>query len=152
FGGRWYVGPGAALGGTLIESLNNQVYGNTIQNCKGAATFSFVEFLSRQDITAGRKAVPRITGNLIHNNTIVGASGTPYSWNGSTFYSSILYHSSSQAPRWKGLHGNKIYSNHGFNRKRTYLIDGVFPHGVTMHRVRSLAQIQTIDGAHVYQN
>jgi hypothetical protein len=138
FGGRWYTGPGAAPGGTLVESVLNQVYGNTIRNCKSAATFSFVEFLSRQDIAAGRTAVPRMTGNLIHNNTIVGASGTPYSWNGSRFYSTIMYHSASKAPEWRGLNGNKVYSDQVANLTHVYLIDGVFPGGVTVHKVESL--------------
>jgi hypothetical protein len=152
FGGRWYTGPGAAPRGTLVESLKNQVYGNTIRNCRGAATFSFVEFLSRQDISAWRRAVPRITGNLIHDNTIVAASGTPYSWNGSTFYSTIMYHSSAEARKWKGLNGNEVYRNRGFNRAHGYLIDGVFPGGVTVHRVESLAQFQASHPAYVYRN
>jgi hypothetical protein len=152
FGGRWYVGPGAAPGGTLVQSVNNQVYGNAIRNSKGAATFSFVEFLSPQDVAAGRRAVPRISGNLIHDNTIVGASGTPYSWNGTRFYSTVLYHSSSRAPRWKSLHGNKIYNNHGFSQTHVYLIDGVFPGGATLHRVESLAQFEASYPGFVYRN
>ena len=152
FGGRWYTGPGAAPGGTLVESLKNQVFGNTIRNCKGAATFSFVEFLSRRDIAAGRRAVPRITGNLIHDNTVVTASGTPYSWNGSKFYTTVMYHSASKAPRWRGVNGNKLYDNHGFNPTHVYLIDGVFRGGVTVHKVESLAEFEASYAASVYRN
>ncbi len=152
FGGRWYTGPGAAPGGTLVEALDNEVYGNTIRDCRSAATFSFVVFLSPQDLAAGRRTVPKITGNLIHDNTIVGASGTPYSWDGSRFYSTIIYHSSSEAPKWKGLHGNKVYDNRGFSRTHGYLIDGVFPRGVTVHKVESLAQFQSALPAFAFRN
>jgi hypothetical protein len=150
--GAWWYTDANHPNGVLVGSNNNQIYGNTIRNCRGAATFSFVEFLSKQDIRAGRRAVPRITGNLIHDNTIVGASGTPHSWNGSRFYSTVMYHSASAAPRWGGLHGNKVYNNHGFNLTHVYLIDGVFRGGATVHKVESLAQFEASNRGSAYQN
>src|SRR5207248_285597 len=96
--------------GVLVESKNNQVYGNTISSNKGAAGLSFIEFLGAADIQAGRTHVPALIGNQIHNNTFTGNMGTKYSWNGLTFYSTFIYHAETRAPRWVGYNGNKVYA------------------------------------------
>jgi hypothetical protein len=151
-GGRWYVDSNHP-NGVLVESLNNQIYGNTIQNSKAAAVFSFIEFLSSADISAGRTAVPRISGNLIHHNTLAGNAGTPYSWNKSPFFSTVIYHSATQAPQWVGLNGNKMDENTGFDATNAYLVDGAFKgSGASVHSVKTLAQFEALDPNHVYGN
>ena len=141
-GSRWYTGVGAPAGGTLIESLNNRIYGNTFVGNHGAASVSFIEFLSSADISAGRTTVPALTRNRVYRNTFTGNSGTQYSWNGSTFYSTFIYHSATEAPPWVGENGNQVVSNR-FDSANANLIDVTYG-ATTIHKVQTLAQFEAL--------
>lgn len=149
FGGRWYYGAGAAPGGTLVESLNDQVYGNTITGCKGAAVFSFQE-----NYTSGTdKSIPRITGNLIHDNTLAG-NGTsgPYSWDKSQNFETVMVRSFKGATPWAGLNGNEVYDNTGFSLTHAYRYSYVNAANVTTTLVKTLPQFEASDPVHIYGN
>jgi hypothetical protein len=152
-GARWYSDPLHPF--VLVQSLDNQIYGNQIVGNKGAAAISFVVFLTPADVSAGRQ-VPNLTGNDIHDNVIGGSglnanSGTPYSQFPNA-YTTFLYHSATVAPLWSGLNGNMIHANEIDAATNAHLIDGVFQGGVNVHSVKSLAQFQALDPSHVYGN
>jgi hypothetical protein len=147
-GARWYYGQGAPLGGAKVESKNNQIYGNTISNCKSAATFSF-----EQNYTRGMDAsVPDRTGNLIHDNTIINPRSTIYSWDGSLHYETVIFREFKGAPIWVGLNGNQFYSNVGVGSTNAYRRSYVNATGATTTQVYTFAQFEALDPIHIYGN
>lgn len=147
-GARWYYGQGAPIGGALVESTNNQIYGNTISNCKGAATFSF-----EQNYTPGTDdSEPQITGNLIHDNTIVNAQPSIYSWDGSSHYETVIFRSFKGATLWTGLDGSQVYDNVGFSSTNAYRYSYVNAANATTTKVYTLAQFEALDPANLYGN
>jgi hypothetical protein len=151
-GARWYT-DNTHPAGVLVESMNNQIYNNTVYGNHAAAAVSFVEFLSSQDIAAGRTTVPRLTGNVIQNNIFWGNGGTPYSWNKSTFYSTFIYHSATVAPPWPagGRNGNKILGNDLDGVIDANLNDVTYNASLT-HVVQTLSQLQASAAADVSGN
>jgi len=141
-GSRWYTDANHP-NGVLVESLNNQIYNNTLYGNHAAAAVSFVVFMSKTDVTAGR-SIPRLTGNTVTHNIFWGNSGTPYSWNGKTTYTSLIYHSASYAPPWPsgGYNGNTITNNDLDSTGYANLIDVAY-NGKYTHLLQSLSAFQS---------
>ena len=110
-GSRWYFDANHP-NGVLVESLNNQIYNNTLYGNHAAASVSFVLFWSQADVNA-KRALPRLTGNSVKNNIFWGNSGTAASWNNSLAYTTLIYHSASMAPPWPigSYNGNTVVGN-----------------------------------------
>jgi hypothetical protein len=144
-GSRWYF-DSLHPNGVLVESLNNQVYNNTLYQNHAAASVSFVLFLSQSDVSAGL-STPRLTGNVVKNNIFWANSGTPSSWNHSTAYSTFLYHSATMASPWAttGYGGNQVSGN-DFDSVTAANVNDV-AYGTTFTRVRqSLSSFQATSG------
>lgn len=145
-GARYYAQAGKNY---LIESRSNQVYGNTIQNCKGAAVFSFEQnYVPGTDPT-----IPTMTGNLIHDNTISGMTPSgAYSWDKTSHFETVIFRSFKGATPWVGLNGNKVYANAGFSSTNAYRSSYVNAAGSTTTKVMTPAQFQASDPTNVYGN
>jgi hypothetical protein len=141
-GSRWYT-DAQHPNGVLVETMNNQIYNNTLYGNHAAAGISFVVFMSLQDVSAGR-AIPRLTGNVVRNNIFWGNSGTRSSWNGSTTYTSLIYHAASYAPAWPsgGYNGNTVIDNDFDSTGSADLIDVAYA-GKYTHVLQSLPAFQT---------
>lgn len=141
-GSRWYTDANHP-NGVLVQSMNNQIYNNTLYGNHAAAAISFVVFMSQADVSAGR-AIPQLTGNVVKNNIFWGNSGTTSSWNGSTTYTSLLYHAASFAPPWPsgGYNGNTVIDNDFDNAGAANLIDVAY-NGTYPHSLQSLSAFQS---------
>jgi hypothetical protein len=150
-GSRWYTDANHP-NGVLVESLNNQIYNNTLYGNHAAAAVSFVVFMSKADVTAGR-SIPRLTGNAVKDNIFWANSGTPYSWNGKTTYTSLLYHAASFAPPWPsgGYNGNTVTSNDFDSTGYANLSDVAYA-GRYTHLLQSLSAFQSSAAADVSAN
>lgn len=150
-GSHWYY-DSLHPNGVLVESMNNQIYNNTLYGNRAAAGVSFVVFMSQADVTAGR-AVPRLTGNVIRNNIFWGNTGTPYSWNGTKTYTSVIYHAATFAPAWArgGFNGNTITDNDFDSAASADLID-VANAGSYTHVLQSLPAFQSYAAADTSAN
>ena len=150
-GSRWYTDANHP-NGVLVESLNNQIYNNTLYGNHAAAAVSFVVFMSQADVTSGR-SIPRLTGNAVRDNIFWGNSGTPYSWNGKTTYTSLMYHAASFAPPWAsgGYNGNTITRNDFDTTTNANLIDVAYG-GKYTHVVQSVSAFQSYGAADVSTN
>jgi hypothetical protein len=150
-GSRWYFDVNHP-NGVLVESLNNQVYNNTLYQNHAAAAVSFVLFQSQADAAAGR-SVPRLTGNVVKSNIFWANSGTPNSWNKSMAYSTFIYHSVSMAPPWPsgGYNGNHVSGN-DFDTSTTANIADVQYGSKFTHVVQSLTTFQSYAAADVWSN
>lgn len=144
-GSRWYF-DSLHPNGVLVESLNNQIYNNTLYQNHAAASVSFVLFLSQSDVSAGL-STPRLTGNVVKNNIFWANSGTSSSWNHSTAYSTFLYHSATMALPWAttGYGGNQVSGN-DFDSVTAANVNDV-AYGTTFARIRqSLSTFQATSG------
>jgi hypothetical protein len=152
-GSRWYTDANHP-NGVLVQSLNNQIYNNTLYGNHAAAGIDFVVFMSQADVTAGR-VVPKLTGNLVKDNILWGNSGTPYSYHGSKTYSSLIYHAASYAPAWPGggYNGNTITGN-DFDSATSANLNDVWyaPTGSFTHVQQSLPAFQSYAAADASAN
>jgi hypothetical protein len=141
-GSRWYTDPNHP-NGVLVESMNNQIYNNTFSGNHAAAGVDFVVFMSSADVAAGR-AIPRLTGNVIRENIFWGNTGTPYSWNGTRTYTSLIYHAATYAPAWPsgGYNGNTIVNNDFDNAAAANLNDVAYA-GTYTHQLQSVSGLQS---------
>jgi PKD repeat protein len=150
-GGRYYTG---VTPHALVESKNNAIFGNTIQNCQGAAVFSF-----EQNYVPGVDAtVPAISGNLIHDNIVISmsppsalADGLIHSWDGTTHYEPVMLRSFQGATAWTGLNTNSVHDNWGFSSTNAWRSSYVNSSNATTTTTKTLAQFNGID-AYVYGN
>ena len=145
-GARWYSDP-LHPNGVAVESMNNQIYNNTLYGNRAAAGVSFVVFMSQADVSAGR-SIPRLTGNVVTNNIFWGNSGTTSSWNGKTTYTSLIYHAATYAPAWPsgGYSGNTITGN-DFDSASTANLNDVAYAGTYTHVLQSLSAFQSYAAA-----
>jgi hypothetical protein len=150
-GSRWYYDANHPSG-VLVESMNNQIYNNTLYGNHAAAGISFVVFMAQADVAAGH-AVPRLTGNVIRNNIFWGNSGTTSSWNGRTTYSSLIYHAASFAPPWPsgGYNGNTVTDN-DFDSPASVDVIDVANAGSYTHMLQSLPAFQSYAAADTSAN
>ena len=144
FGGRYYTGVTPHV---LVESKNNQVYGNTISNCLTPSVFAFVQ----QYVPGTDATVPDMTGNLIHDNIVVNMAGTAYSWDGTTHYEPVLFYSFKGATVWTGLNTNAVHDNWGFQSSSAYRNVYYNSSASPTTTTKSLAQFNGLD-ANVYSN
>jgi hypothetical protein len=147
--GSWWYSDSLHPNGVLVQSNNNQIYNNTLSGNHAAAGVSFVVFMNSTDVSAGR-VVPNLTGNVVRNNIFWGNSGTPYSYNGKTTYTSLIYHAASYAPAWPsgGDNGNTITGNDFDSTAAANLIDVWYaPTGSYTHGLQPLSSFQSYAAA-----
>jgi len=150
-GSRWYF-DSFHPNGVLVESLNNQIYNNTLYQNHAAASVSFVLFLSQSDAAAGL-STPRLTGNVVKSNIFWANSGTSSSWNHSTTYSTFLYHSATMASPWptSGYGGNQVTGN-DLDSVTTANVNDI-AYGTSFTRVKqTLSIFQAAGGTNVSSN